>query len=184
MIGPHRLLAAAARVIALLALVIAGASAHAQPSEDAVKAAFLPKFPRYVGWPAGAQPGGRVPFVVCVIGRDPFGRLLDEAAASERVEGHPVSVRRLEGPEGAAGCHLAYVRGANAEETARMLAILSRRPILTVTDHRAGATRGMIHFVVAGGRVRFYIDQVAAGQRGLSMSARLLALAIGVRERG
>jgi hypothetical protein len=39
----------------------------------------------------------------------------------------------------------------------------------------------MIFFVVDGGRVRFHIDQAAAQQAGLSLSARLLGVALSVR---
>ena len=55
--------------------------------------------------------------------------------------------------------------------------------MLTVTDARAGPQRGMIHFTIVGGRVRFFIDEAAASDRGLSISSRLLALAAGVRQR-
>ena len=133
--------------------------AWAQPTADAVKAAFLPKFPRYVTWPAGIHPGPREPFILCVIGRDPFGGQLDRAAASETVDGRAVAVRRMAGPDGAAGCHLAYVRGMSANDTARFLLALRNRAILTV------------------------IDDAEAAERGLSISSRLLALALGVRQR-
>jgi hypothetical protein len=53
--------------------------------------------------------------------------------------------------------------------------------VLTVTG-AADAARGIIHFVVTGGRVRFFIDQSAAAQRGLAISSRLLALAVGVKQ--
>lgn len=157
--------------------------ARAQPSEDAVKAAFLPKFPRYVGWPQAAQPGAGRPYRLCVIGRDPFGLLLDQAAAGETIDGRGVAVVRMAGPDAAAGCHVAFVRGQTAAETGRMLLALRGRPILTVTDARAGAARGMIHYTVAGGRVRFFIDEAEAARQGLSISSRLLALALGVRQR-
>ena len=55
--------------------------------------------------------------------------------------------------------------------------------MLTVTDARAGPQRGMIHFTIVGGRVRFFIDEADAAERGLSISSRLLALAAGVRQR-
>jgi hypothetical protein len=42
----------------------------------------------------------------------------------------------------------------------------------------------MIHFVVVGGRVRFFIDEADATAKGLGVSARLLALALGVRQAG
>lgn len=100
-----------------------------------IKAAFLPKFARYVAWPAAMRPEARAPFHLCVIGRDPFGRLLDQSAAGELIDG------------------------------------------------RAGPRRGMIHFTIVSGRVRFFIDEARAAERGISISSRLLALAAGVRQR-
>ena len=166
-----------------LALLVGLAPARAQPTEEAVKAAFVPKFARYVQWPASAMPGPRQPLILCVVGRDPFGRLIDQAAGSEIVGGHAIAVRRLTSADGAAGCHLAFVQGATGADTTRYLLALRSQPTLTITDGRAGPQRGMIHFTVAGGRVRFFIDEAAAAERGLSISSRLLALAIGVRQR-
>jgi hypothetical protein len=173
-----------ARVILLLLLLLGvAAPAVAQPTEDAVKAAFIPKFARYVQWPAQVHPGPREPVQLCVIGEDQFGNLIDRAAASEQVDGRTVAVRRLADAAGSEACHLAFVRGGNAQETRQMLFAMRGQPVLTITDSRAGATRGMIHFTVAGGRVRFFIDQAEAQAHGLSISSRLLALALGVRQR-
>ena len=166
-----------------LAIPAAPPSAFAQSTEQAVKAAFIPKFVRYVEWPIEARPAAGEPFRICVIGRDPFGSLLDLAAASEVVDGREVEVSRLAGAEASAGCHLAFVRGASAQESARLLTELRAFPVLTITDSRDGTARGMIHFTNAGGRVRFFIDEAEAAERGLTISSRLLALAIGVRQR-
>lgn len=159
------------------------ATARAQPSENAVKAAFLPRFARYVTWPAPAVPPAGAPFTLCVVGRDPFGPMLDQAAASELIDGHNVTVRRIASPDRAAGCQLAFVEGATPQDTTRLLLALRSQSILTVTDARAGPQRGMIHFTIVGGRVRFFIDDAEAAGRGLSISSRLLALAAGVRAR-
>jgi hypothetical protein len=149
-----------------------------------VKATFLPKFARYVGWPAARQPGAGVPFTLCAIGgRDPFGRMLDAAAAAEQIDGHGVVVRRLADERGAAVCHLAYVQGRQPADTGRLLLALRGLPVLTVTDARAGPQRGMIHFTNLSGRVRFFINDAEAAQRGLTISSRLLALAAGVTQR-
>lgn len=176
------------RLLAIMHLVAAAlgmpaAPAHAQPTETAVKAAFLPKFARYVSWPRGAMPAPGQPYQLCLVGRDPFGDMIERAAASEVISGRRVAVRRVAGAAGAAGCHVAFVSGDQAEATARVLASLRSHRVLTVTDARAGPTRGMIHFTVSGGRVRFYIDEVEAGRAGLSISSRLLSLALGVRQR-
>lgn len=173
----------AGRRLLALALLLGAQPARAQPTEDAVKAAFLPRFARYVVWPAGAVPAAGAPFQLCLIGRDPFGPALDHVAASELIDGHAVAVRRMTSADRAAGCHLAFVQGAAPTETARLLLALRTQPILTVTDARAGPQRGMIHFTIVGGRVRFFIDEAVAAERGLSISSRLLALAAGVRPR-
>lgn len=179
-----RLLRAALGAVAASAL-LAAAPADTQASEQAVKAAFLPKFARYIELPGAVQPGTGQPYYLCVIGRDPFGGMIDRAAASELVDGHPVAVRRFAStePEAVAGCHLAFVAGSSDQATAAMIERLRRQPTLTITDARAGRQRGMIHFTVVDGRVRFHIDDAAAADRGIGISSRLLALAVEVRQR-
>jgi hypothetical protein len=171
------------RLCVTLALLLAVLPARAQPTANAVKAAFLPRFARYVVWPGPALPAAGAPFQLCIVGGDPFGPMLDHAAASELIDGHSVAIRRMTSADRAAGCHLAFVQGAGPIDTSRLLLALRGQPILTVTDGRAGQTRGMIHFTIVGGRVRFLIDEAAAAEHGLSISSRLLALAASVRQR-
>ena len=83
-------------VSTLIAIALAmPVPAIAQPSETAVKAAFLPRFARYVTWPQSAAPSGNEPFVLCVIGTDPFGSALDQAAQNQSIDGRRIVVRRL-----------------------------------------------------------------------------------------
>lgn len=165
---------AAAQILLMVSTILA-----AQPTDTAVEAAFLPRFARYVTWPITATPKGSEPFVLCVIGGDPFGAMLDDAARSQLVDGRRIIVRKMDSVAGAENCQIAYV---GDERTGAILAAIGRKPVLTVTDAENGGERGIIHFVVVGGRVRFLIDQLAAKQRGLSISSRLLALAAGVRQ--
>ncbi|HYW17105.1 MAG TPA: YfiR family protein [Allosphingosinicella sp.] len=162
--------------MALLALP-APAAAAAAPSDVAVKAAFLTKFPAYVAWPASARPRPGAPLQICILGGDPFGRLIDEAARGQQVDGHPLRVRRLGAPAAAGGCHVAFVQGS----APAMLQGLKGKPVLTVTDAPAGAQAGMIHFVIHQGRVRFNIDEGQAARSGVGISSRLLGIALTVR---
>ncbi len=166
-------------VIALafaVVLAITPGAARAQVSEAAVKAAFLPKIARYVDWPATAMAPG-APLQICLVGSDPFGRLIDEAVAGQRSGDHAIVVRRGGGLD---GCHLAFLRGSSAP---RAMATLKGRPILTITDSRDGPARGMIHFALKEGRVSFHIDDAQAAGAGLGISSRLLAIALSVRTR-
>ncbi|HEU0099924.1 MAG TPA: YfiR family protein [Allosphingosinicella sp.] len=161
---------------AALALAALPAPAAAPPSDVAVKAAFLTKFPAYVAWPASARPRPGAPLHICILGGDPFGRLIDDAARGQQVDGHPLQVRRLAAPGQAGGCHVAFVQGGNPA-----LQGLQGKPVLTVTD--AGAGGGMIHFVIHQGRVRFNIDEAQAARSGVAISSRLLGIALTVRQR-
>jgi hypothetical protein len=165
------------------ALLAVSVPAQAAVSETDVKAAFLPRFARYVTWPASAAPDGSNPFILCVIGSDPFGDALDAAARSQSVDGRRIVVRHLDSAAAAGQCHIAYVGGGRGQSVGQELAALKGRPILTVTDSRNGGQRGIIHFSIDSGRVRFFINEADASARGLAISSRLLALAIGVKQR-
>lgn len=161
----------------------AAASPQSTPLEIEVKATFLPKFAAYVNWPPGAVGEPNDPVLLCIIGQDPFGRNLDEAAARQHVDLHPIQVRRLDSTAGAERCNIAFLGGSPKQTTAVMEEALRGKPILTVTDASVGAGRGIVHFALKDGRVRFHIDDALAARSNLSISARLLGLAISVKPR-
>jgi hypothetical protein len=171
-------------LFAALAVMVPGTTtAQSKPLEVQVKAAFLPKFAAYVNWPPGAIGGPEDPVLLCVIGQDPFGRTLDEAAAGQRVDQHPILVRRLDGTGEAEHCNIAFLGGSARQSATAMQQALRGKPILTITDSGVGTERGMVHFALKDGRVRFYIDDALAARSNLAISARLLSLAISVKPR-
>ena len=153
--------------------------ARAQPSETAIKAAYLAKFGAYVTWPA---PSG--PIFICAVGRDVFGNALDQAVAGQQIDGRPLIVRKLDSIDRESGCAIAYLAGSPRQSVPAALALLRSTPVLTVTDSRWSSARGMIHFQVVQDRVRFHIDDRAAAESRLDISSKLLALALSVRGRG
>jgi hypothetical protein len=166
---------------ALLLLFATCTPAAAQSGEAAVKAAFLARFADYVEWPSSRRLEAGDPVFLCVVGADPFGRMIDDAVRGQQVDGHPLAVKRLAGAEGAEVCRLAFVEGGSARATADLLAALRGKPVLTVTDASAGPARGIIHFMLYRGRVRFAIDQAEAVRCGLALNSRLLGVALSVK---
>jgi hypothetical protein len=153
------------------------------PLDIQVKAAFLAKFAAYVNWPPAAAGAPNDPIQLCVIGRDPFGTYLDQAVAHEHVDTRVLVVRRLSAAASAKDCHIAFVGGSPTQSIAAMLGALRAKPVLTVTDGALGTDRGMVHFALQNGRVRFHIDDARAAQADLSISARLMSLALSVKPR-
>jgi YfiR/HmsC-like len=168
-------------LLAPIGIAAHGAWAQTASPEDAVKATFLSRFPSFVEWPASAFASADAPIQLCVNGAEPFRELMARTTLDQRVGGRAIVVRSLANVSDVSGCHVVYSSGAATDET---LHAAQGSPILTVTDaaSRTGG-RGMIHFVLVDNRVRFYADDALAAQNRLSISSRLLSLAISVRTR-
>lgn len=156
-----------------------GVQASPPPQEYEVKAAFLYHFAHLVDWPAPSAPGE--PFVIAVVGDDPFGGALDEMLAGKFVRGQPVRVQRFAGAAQLDGgrIRILFVAPGDDEHLRRVLSALAGQPVLTVGESQRFAQRGgMIGFrVTAEGRVAFDINLRRAEQSGLRMSSQLLKLA-------
>jgi hypothetical protein len=165
--------------LALAAALLLGLPALAQrPSEYQVKAAYLYGFGRFVEWPANAPVARDASFVVCVLGDDPFGMLLDQAAEGGLVKNKPVTVRRISRPEEGGDCDTLFVSASERPRLARILAVLGRQPVLTVGDSPEFTQRGgMIGFSMEGSRVRFTVNLPAAQDAGLMLQSELLRVA-------
>jgi hypothetical protein len=175
-------------VAACLVLLLPCVAAWGQSGslEYAVKATYLYKFAAFVDWPSTAFASPTSPINVCVALYDPFGGLLDQAAAGQRVGERPIVVRRLAAVEPRSGCHILYLgAGAGVEAVAEALVAARGTPVLTVTDgERDPRAAGIVNFVIENNRVRFEIDDRAAAENGLTISSKLLSLAVFVRPRG
>jgi hypothetical protein len=85
---------------------------------------------------------------------------------------------RLDRVERGAPCQILFVAPSSRQAVADALDKVRGQPVLTVTDDDASAARGMIDFVLKDSRVRFRIDLRAAERGGLSISSKLLGLAV------
>lgn len=146
----------------------------------AVKATYLVKFAHYVAWPASAFGAPTAPLTLCIVGHDPFGAAIDAAARDERIDQHPVVVRRLPAIDRAAGCHIAFIAGGAA---AQGLAAIDGAPVLSVTDAGETSARGVFTFKLRDGHVGFDVDDRLAARGGLAINSRLLSIAWSVASR-
>src|SRR5690606_90066 len=160
------------------------ADAQAVSLEYAVKAAYLYKFVPFVDWPADAFASASSAVNLCVVGHDAFGDVLDHTVRGERVNGREIVVHRYPSIERHSGCHIVYAGGGDAQSVAETLDAASGTPVLTFTDAaRDPRDKGIVHFVVRENRVRFEIDDQAAAENGLSISSKVLSLAVSVNPR-
>jgi uncharacterized protein DUF4154 len=173
-VPPSRALALLWFTFATALLPPAGAAA---PTEYEVKAAFLYNFARFVEWPRDA-PGGEGAFVVTVLGRDPFGSVLDDTLRGKTIDGKRVVVRRALRSEDVGHSHILFISDSEKDRLPDILKSLDAAPVLTVGDMSQFAERGgVIRFKVDQDRIRLEINVAAAQRSRLKISSQLLKLA-------
>ena len=154
-------------------------AADAGTLEYAVKANFLYKFGDYVSWPPDALGPEENALPLCVVGDDPFGKVLDDAVKGEHVGKHAIAVKRMTEVTPDAVCRILFAR------TPAALKAVAGSAVLTISEAAGDevATGAVITFVIRNNRVRFAIDQQAAAANGLEISSKLLELAVAVTPR-
>jgi hypothetical protein len=183
-----------ARVAGLLVCLLSACPAYSQsasqasesPVEYQVKAAFLLNFTKFIDWPPASFASVDSPITICILGKDPFGPVLDEIVQGETVNARKVMVQRITQPPvtqptGSKTCHVVFV-GEPDKDIAKTLSGLGPGVLTVGQGDRFLRDGGMVALVVDNRRVRFDINQTAATGAGLSLSARLLNVARAVEK--
>jgi hypothetical protein len=146
-------------------------------TEYQIKAVFLYNFTQFTEWPAEAFTQPDAPLIIGILGKDPFGRYLDETVAGEKISGHPLVVQRFNSIEDIKTCHILFINTPE-KKVAPSLESLSARSILTVSDINNFAKQGgMITFVTENNKTRIQINLEATKKANIALSAKLLKLA-------
>jgi len=178
-------------ILALAAASLPAPAADAPPStEYQVKAALLLQSARFVEWPETAFPDAKAPLIVGVVGKDPFGEILDRTLAGASVKGRAIEVRRFANGDAMEPCHLLFISGSESD---RLPAILERlaepafraRGPLTVGDvDRFARGGGVLRLALQEKKIRLYVNPDAADRAGLKISSHLMKLATIERDAG
>ena len=143
------------------------------------KAAFLCKFAKFVEWPPHKFTQPDSPLIIGVVGTDPFGGLLEEAAQDNRINDRTVMVRHVESMEELRKCHIVFVCRSEVSRLGPILNEVRGDNVLTVGETDKFTSKGgMINFVMVGNSVRFEINDAAARHAGLKIRSQLQQLAL------
>ena len=182
--------------LALFALALPAALADSAPNaeelveegvgeseEYQVKAELLRSFLRYSTFPEGSFANEKSPIVVLVLGDDPFGPLIKAAFAKKKFNGRSIQIRRLRRVPNRIDAHLVFAHELPEQEQAALIAKLSARPLLFVSDTPGFVEAGgFINLYPDDGKIRFEINERCLKTRGVQLKADLLKLARIVEE--
>jgi hypothetical protein len=183
--GLRRFIGAAfvARLVGV-SLLLGALSASAQavhPTESQVKAAYLYNFGKFVTWQMDRGAGSTLD--ICVLGKDPFGPVLDSTVSGESIDGHPIAVKRLVAIQDGSHCSILFIGSSEEGRLTSILPFTQSYGILTVSDMPHFAERGgVIGFVSIEDKIRFEVNRSAAEQSHLTLSSELLKVASSVIE--
>ena len=176
--------------LAIAGLLILGTGSAAIPAEVApsneyeLKAAFLYNFIKFTEWPEEMGKGDE-PFIISILGKDPFGGALDRIIEGETVHNRKIVARRFPRMEQSAlNSHVLFISPSEENNLAAILKLLEGQAVLTVSEIGNFTQRGgVIYLKKENNRIVFDVDLAAAKRAGLSMNAQLLKLAKVVRGR-
>lgn len=166
----------------LPSLALGQESAAERPSK--VMAAFLRNFAHYVTWPDTAFSDARSPWHVCVLGRDPFGDVLEKTLQGRAEQGRPFEVLRADTPDELPACQIVYVSYEAQDRRRAALAALKRQPVLTVGDTPDFLMEGGIIQFNVGDRVSMSINLDQARSASLLIQTKMLEVSHQVLEAG
>jgi len=140
-----------------------------------VKAAFIYNFSQFVEWPPSAYEGNQAPFVIGILGENPFGNYLDELVKDEKVGSRSIVIKKYRDIDDVKSCNILYINLPNAKEAMRAL---HNRSILTVSDaDNFARDGGMVRFFTLNNKIRLQINPTAAKTVNINISSKLLRLA-------
>jgi len=146
--------------------------------EYQVKAVFLFNFTQFVQWSPEIFGGAEKPFGIGILGEDPFGEFLDQTVKGEKVDGHPLVVRRFHRLEEVKDCQILFIGRSEKPRMGNLLAGLRDRSILTVGETDGFVEGGgIIVFFMKQNKIHFKVNPKAAKVARLKISSKMLRLA-------
>jgi uncharacterized protein DUF4154 len=150
----------------------------AQVPDGRAEAEALYHLAEFVEWPAERNVKGGATFNFCILGRDPFGGLLDDAVLGHPIGEKPTMIVRGSEFGDLGRCDVLFISSSEVKRLPKILRQVGDKNILTVSE-AAGfvGDGGIIQFLKADNRISFAINVDAAQRAGLRIRAQLLSLA-------
>jgi hypothetical protein len=145
-----------------------------------LEAAYLVHFLEFVNWPARAFADKKTPYLIGVLGDDPFGDRLAKLTSGRLFNGRKVIIKDFGGfdPEEASdlrACHVLFISRSEKDRLSGVLKAVRYSPILTVSEiDKFPLFGGILSFDQQGKKIRLYVNPKAAKNAQLQFSARLL----------
>lgn len=140
----------------------------ARERAEKIKIAYLFHFSQFTEWTTKPSV-----FTYCVYEDVPFSERLQQAYAGKTLGTLQISVKIVTAQSNFDSCQLIYFPSKTPNE---ILLQLRQKPILTVGEQKNVLEQGIIYLFEDNQKIRFFINNAAAGNAGLKINSQLLSL--------
>ncbi len=150
--------------------------------EFLLKANWLEKFTRYIDWKSESDVNNvQKPFVIGIIGTNPFGTILDRyyVTQNRKIKNKRVEIKYFNNVKEVINCNMLFVAESAKSDIAEIVNLTKNKSILTVSDTEGFSKKGIhINFVLNEPSLFFEINERAVIQSGFTMDYELRQVAI------
>ncbi len=165
------------QTIVFMAVLLSSMGLIANGTAYKIKAAYLYQFTKFTQWPEALFSTPDAPIRICVIGRNPFGKILDAFSTRTSQQRH-LTIEYLSSLQNITNCHIIYISSSEEKRLTQIIERVQYSPVLTVSDMENFTRRGgIIGFVPKNRKVGIEINVNASRQAGTKLSSKLLKVA-------
>jgi hypothetical protein len=175
-----------AAILAFCALALVRSVGQAQTSPYTPyqhRALYLYNFAKYTEWPKETFTDTNAPFVLGILGEDPFGKGI-EVIKDKMIKGRKLEIKHCKTVQEAAGCQLLFISSSETKNLSNVLKALDNSSVLTVAEvegfiQQSGLMINLVPEEKGPGlqTLGFEINQAAAEKANLKFDTQLLRLA-------
>ncbi|MDJ0652562.1 MAG: YfiR family protein [Xanthomonadales bacterium] len=155
----------------------AGANGNQFQQYDVV-AVFLFRFAHFISWPEQSFASSTSPFRYCAMEGNPVSAPLEEVLEGEHSGQRPLVFSSIGRIEELDTCHMVFLSESDRKRAPEIIAGLSRRSVLIVTDVEDYMSLGAVILLKSSGlRLRPIIRPEAVLDAGFKLSSKLMGIA-------
>ena len=129
--------------IVLILLFFSTYTLSAQTEIALLKIALIEKFVKYTTWPSESEMlNPNTDFIFYVYGEDSFNGRLEKVLKNRKFHDKTIQVKHISKPDEVLGCNLLFLGNCTKEQLKQILAVISNKPILVVSDSEGFAAMG------------------------------------------
>jgi len=162
----------------LVAVVFPGSNTAAAKSEEAVQAALILKFAKFVEWPRTEFRSASSPIVIGVFGDDRLRELLTFMAIDRKASGRSLKIVDANTSSSWSSVQILFIDESESDKISRVLTSVNGKSVLTVSEAEGFTEKGgMIFFERVDSKLKLTINTAATREARLEVDSRLLDIA-------